>query len=371
MTIKKQLGIVGAVLLGLIIFSLLATIVTRAQEPGASATVVVDEAAREYRVRFSGLVDFGTGLPMRFRFDLSDRRCKDPARLTAGGTHIERLIYDRQAGEGGGTLERKEAIGPQCPFHVKHTVTVRLWSPSGDLLAHGSAPFCLGGCAEPTVAIASTETATATPRPTERAANTPIPTRIPIPPTKAAEAPPVPSVTATATATATLQETETATWTITPTEPALQDTPPGLITPRPTSSPAPTATATWTPTSKPPKRPTATVPTAIAVRETRRATNLRCLPKHAGRPVALCRSGSGSGWWLLFIGAGRVETGPHVPFPSAVLVGRTVFVRHSITGRLVALSWRGGYLQVRTAYGDGKRYVFRVRQDGRVVHQEW
>ena len=123
---------------------------TRAQEPGASATVVVDEAAREYRVRFSGLVDFGAGLPMRFRFDLSDRRCKDPARLTAGGTHIERLIYDRQAGEGGGTLERKETIGPQCPFHVKHTVTVRLWSPSGDLLAQASAPFCLGGCAEPT-----------------------------------------------------------------------------------------------------------------------------------------------------------------------------------------------------------------------------
>ena len=327
---KKQLGIVGAVLLGLIIFSLLATIVTRAQEPGASATVVVDEAAREYRVRFSGLVDFGAGLPMRFRFDLSDRRCKDPARLTAGGTHIERLIYDRQAGEGGGTLERKEAIGPQCPFHVKHTLTVRLWSPSGDLLAHGSAPFCLGGCATATetrrppaatVAIAPTETATATATATKTVA----PTSTPVP----WPAPPIGDATI----------------------------------------PTPVVVVSSTPIAvKPVTTEVAEAGIAVAVDAGR-----DCIPKHAGAPVRLCPTHSGSGWWIYDSATGQVlqDVGgklAYVPFVESLPIGREL--RLFASERVIAV-WLGREILVSTRYADGKAYMFHVKHGGRVAHLVW
>ena len=104
----------------------------------------------------------------------------------------------------------------------------------------------------------------------------------------------------------------------------------------------------------------------------RKPVMLPCLPKHAARPVALCETRSGSGWWLYFIGpGGRVVSGPHVPYPSAALAGRTGFVRHLLTGRLVALTWQDGYLLVRTAYADGKPYVFHVLHGGRVLYLVW
>ena len=88
--------------------------------------------------------------------------------------------------------------------------------------------------------------------------------------------------------------------------------------------------------------------------------------------MALCDTRSGSGWWLYFVGpGGRVVSGPHVPYPSLAVAGRTVFVRHLISGRLVALAWRGQALEVSTWYADGKRYVFHVEQNGRVIFLAW
>ena len=366
---KKQLGIVGAVLLGLIIFSLLATIVTRAQEPGASATVVVDEAAREYRVRFSGLVDFGAGLPMRFRFDLSDRRCKDPARLTAGGTHIERLIYDRQAGEGGGTIERKEAIGPQCPFHVKHTLTVRLWSPSGDLLAHGSAPFCLGGCEE---AATATPRPTPKPEPTVTRVNTPTSEPTSAPATKTVAPTPTPTPVSTATATVAIAPTETATATATATKTVAPTSTP-VPWPAPpigdATIPTPVVVVSSTPIAvKPVTTEVAEAGIAVAVDAGR-----DCIPKHAGAPVRLCPTHSGSGWWIYDSETGQI-------FQDAA--GRLAYVfhvKHLPAGRVQVLfaserlvaTWMGMHVVVRTRYGDGKAYVFSISAGGRIAHREW
>ena len=313
---KKQLGIVGAVLLGLIILSLLATIVTRAQETGASATVVVDEAAREYRVRFTGLVDFGGEQPMRFRFDLSDRRCKDPARLTAGGTHIDRLIYDRQAAEGGGTLERKEAVGPQCPFHVKHTVTVRLWSPSDELLAQASAPFCLGGCAEPTEP-------TATRWPTRRPA-----TGIPV-----------------------------------------TDTP----------IPPPTAVVKPLPTQLSDAKISVAAPQRTRISRNRTSNSQPgCIPAHAAAPVRLCPTGSGSGWWVYYFGRGRSMSGPHLAYPRTLVAQKTgsglvLQTVHPLTGAPVAAWWDAELrvLWLHTRYADGKLYVMAINEIGSVRHVTW
>ena len=111
-----------------------------------AVAVSVDENARRFRAVFSGLQEVGENL--NFRFDLSDSRCKDPARVTAGGTHIDRVIYEGQIAERNGTLSRNELIGLDCPRHVRHTLTVRLWG--GGISAQASTPFCLGGCENPT-----------------------------------------------------------------------------------------------------------------------------------------------------------------------------------------------------------------------------
>ena len=206
------------------------------------------------------------------------------------------------------------------------------------------------------------------PMPTDTPTHTPMPTH---------------TLTPTDTPTHTPMSPHTLTPTDTPTHTPMS---PHTLTPTDTPTHTPMSTHTLTPTvwttPRPglPAEPTAQpTPEIVAPSETilstapiRKPVILRCLPKHAARPVALCDTGSGSGWWLYFVGpGGRVVSGPHVPYPSPALMGRTVFVRHLITGHLVALVWRGQALEVRTWYAHGKMYVFRVDRAGRVAFEEW
>ena len=147
---KKQLILIALILVALLAFSTLATLAVKAMERKPTVTVTVDEDAGKYRAAFSGLEDPGAGALLRFRFDPSATLCKDPARLAQGGDHVDRVIFGGQVEEAGGTLERSELIGPNCPPHVQHTLTVRLWQPGGEQAAEASALFCLGGCEAPT-----------------------------------------------------------------------------------------------------------------------------------------------------------------------------------------------------------------------------
>lgn len=155
----------------------------------------------------------------------------------------------------------------------------------------------------------------------------------------------------------------TPTWTTTP------DVPPPPGTPAATDMVTPTATTQAASPPSPSATPTGIVATSTAKRT--KAPTLECIPKHAARPVALCATGSGSGWWLYFIGPrGRVMSGPHVPYPSPALAGRQVVLRHYISGEPIWLNWGAGRLQVRTAYA-GKPYHFSVGADGAVRHMAW
>ena len=160
---KKQMVTTALVLLALLVFGALASMAVSAQAPGptVTVTVTVDEGTGRYRASFSGVEEPSGVAGLRFRFDLSDSACKDPGRLAQGGSHVDRVIYGGQVAEAGGRLERSELIGPDCPFHVKHIVTVRLWDPYGVLDAQASAVFCRGGCGEPTATAADTVTPTA------------------------------------------------------------------------------------------------------------------------------------------------------------------------------------------------------------------
>ena len=173
-----------------------------------------------------------------------------------------------------------------------------------------------------------------------------------------------PTPTATNTRRPAVPTEEEPTWTTTPTAPAPPETATPTATTRATSQPSPSATATPAATARPTLTP-------IAATMARKAVDLPCLPKHAGRPVALCESGSGSGWWLYYIGAGgRIESGPHVPYPSAELAGKRAVLRHYISGAPIELRWSAESVQVRTAYG-GKAYHFAIDADGGVRHIAW
>ncbi len=155
-----------------------------------------------------------------------------------------------------------------------------------------------------------------------------------------------------------------------------EDPTPTIVIPLPPG--AATATPAATEVVAPPETilPTATpaadqVTPAAQQGRTSRSLRSTCVPRHAGRPVALCATGSGSGWWLYYIGpGGRVVTGPHVPFPSAETAGRQVVLRHYISGEPIWLTWHADRLQVRTGYA-GKAYVFSVTREGWVRHEAW
>ena len=294
---KKQMLTTALVLLALLVFGALASMAVSAQAPGPTVTVTVDEGAGRYRASFSGVEEPSGVAGLRFRFDLSDSACKDPGRLALGGSHVDRVIYGGQVAEAGGRLERSELIGPDCPFHVKHTVTLRLWDPHGVQDAQASAVFCLGGC------NTADETATISP-------------------------------------TSTLETT----WITTPTEPAPEGTP----TPK-------------------------TEIAIISRANSRPDAGRSCIPKHAGAPVRLCPTGSGSGWWIydsvtgqiLQDGEGRLA---YVPYPKRLRAGQAAVVFAS--ERLIAL-WLGNQVAVWTRYADGKAYVFSILVGGRVAHWQW
>ena len=182
------------------------------------------------------------------------------------------------------------------------------------------------------------------------------------------------------------------TWTINPTEPAAPDTPTATksatsvplpsttpsststaLTPRPSAS----STASSTPSAGPSSTPTwATVkPTTTRFSNGKRAVDpgRNCIPTHAGAPVRLCPTGSGSGWWIydsetgqiLQDGEGRLA---HVPFVERLPAGEAQVLFAS--KRLVAV-WMGNRVVVSTRYEDGKAYVFSVLEGGRVVHWQW
>ena len=140
---------------------------------------------------------------------------------------------------------------------------------------------------EPTSTATDTPTSTATRRPP-----TAVPTAIP------ATATPEPTFTRVNTPTPTLEPK----WTITPHIPV----PPASPTMTPAASPTSSQTSTASPTvgETPTPEIVAQPETILPAAPMRRPVMLPCLPKHAARPVALCETRSGSGWWLYFIGPG-------------------------------------------------------------------
>ena len=108
-----------------------------------------------------------------------------------------------------------------------------------------------------------------------------------------------------------------------------------------------------------------------------RKVDIRCIPKHAGRPIALCETGSGSGWWLRYIGPdGHIEYGPYVPNartlrgqPDRVIVDDD----NPITGTSVKIKWvaRLKHIEVATRYANGKPYVFLIGADSIIRIVKW
>lgn len=166
---------------------------------------------------------------------------------------------------------------------------------------------------------------------------------------------------------ATFTPTPSATPTVTPTPSATPTATPALA-PRPTATPTP---------SKGPAEPVVAEKPTAAPAAAKMFAGLQCLPKHSARPVALCDSRSGSGWWLYFLAAGRLRTGPHVPYP-ADLEGETmpvylVGIDHPFNGSRVEAVYLPGkrVIRVSAAYANGKPYVFAVDVDNRVEHWNW
>lgn len=217
---------------------------------------------------------------------------------------------------------------------------------------------------------------------------------------------PTPTPTPTQTETPTPTRTYTPAWTSTPTHtatPAHTETPTHTVTPAPTAtstrefvkepetllpSPSPTytqeaPTSAKTPVSLPPA-PTATQTSVMGTPhpistprttpgdktsdESTQKWHTDCIPRHAGRPFALCETGSGSGWWLHFAGWSQVLSGPYIPYNG---VGEREYV-HPITGQLVTVTWPApGIVRIATAYANGKSYTLVAYPDQSWTHEEW
>ena len=181
---------------------------------------------------------------------------------------------------------------------------------------------------------------------------------------------------------------------------------PPTATRRPTRRPAPRATATAvpptataipvtsrptatsTPTSRPPGRTPAPpfpeppaqpgAPTATPIRQAKRHWS-PCLIQHAGTPLNLCPSASGSGWWLYYFGSGgRIETGPNIPRNGGSQDRVLLSSRSPTTQKPVVVLWvaRSRTIRVITYYAwhwsaQHKPYIFDVLPDGSVVHWKW
>ncbi len=198
------------------------------------------------------------------------------------------------------------------------------------------------------------------------------------PPTRRPTRTRVPTATPSSTATNTPEpptdtptSTPTSTWTFTPTAPAARVTltPPATPSPHLAAPPVQAMPPASTPAASP---PAASVTPRAQQGRTLSAWRPQCLPRHAARPMALCRSASGSGWWLYFIGpGGRIETGPHVPFPSPAMAGRRAVLRHFVTGAPIEIVWGAERVRLHTVYGDGKLYAFEAAEDGDVAFLAW
>lgn len=144
-----------------------------------------------------------------------------------------------------------------------------------------------------------------------------------------------------------------------PTEPVGVTATPTRPAARPTATPTGTPKATPTVAQTPPRTP-------------QKALALPCLPNHAARPVALCPTGSGSGWWLIYLARGnKPVAGPHIPFPHSWIDRTRLEVLHELTLQPVSITWREDHIKVRTYYEDGKPYYFDAWEDGRVEHRRW
>lgn len=104
-----------------------------------------------------------------------------------------------------------------------------------------------------------------------------------------------------------------------------------------------------------------------------------CLLQHAGAPVNLCETGSGSGWWLYFFGpGGQVRTGPYVPRYGGPVDKIFFSTTSPTTGKPVLVQWIAKYQAVRVItyydhhpYAGHKPYIFDVLPGDRVVYQRW
>ena len=122
----------------------------------------------------------------------------------------------------------------------------------------------------------------------------------------------------------------------------------------PAATPEPTATRARATATRAPE------PTSTRVPAPKR---IECLPKHAARPIALCETGSGSGWWLNFVINTGVVTGPHV---ARIGTAGDAELFYSPSGQRVRVTWIGGAVVVSTTYRDGKPYRFYI-EGGEVV----
>lgn len=167
--------------------------------------------------------------------------------------------------------------------------------------------------------------------------------------------------------------------TVTPPPTKQSPTPTRGPAPPPTATPRPPAATGQPPTASPTPRLLPTAALAVSVfLHTAPVARTACIPQHAARPVALCPSGSGSGWWLYFIGnMGRSAAGPYVPY-AAEMMDESVPVDlvnqvHPFSGHSLTVVWVPieQNIEVRTAYSDGKPYVFNVSEGGVVSFEEW
>ena len=140
-------------------------------------------------------------------------------------------------------------------------------------------------------------------------------------------------------------------------------------TPTATRTPVPApATARGIPGSPTPVSTLRTAPEPSDSSESAQKWRPDCIPAHAGRPVALCETGSGSGWWLHFAGWGLVLTGPYIPYNGS---GEREYI-HPIIDQLVTVTWPApGTVRIATAYADGKPYTLVAYTDQHWTHEEW
>ena len=148
-------------------------------------------------------------------------------------------------------------------------------------------------------------------------------------------------------------------------------------TPHPTQPPAPaTPTASkQTPTPHPTQPPAPATPTATpantAMPSDLASSGRDCLPTHRARPLALCPTGSDSGWWIIWFDGDRRQTGPHVPYPAPWLNGRAQSARNPFTGAGVTFYWHRSHLEIDTVDRHGKPYRVHINTHGDESYESW